>query len=324
MNTFAVDSLAAKDRRLERRLSNPTSQPGDLLPLIRSQLVGLGYAKVDPRSSALDAVEETTWLDHGFSKCGPLWRAEPWLPEWLDHHGTPPDAAAASGIRRQRDWSLTADSFYTRAMGHQTAKNPGQVAAIRAANILGPGETLICVLPTGSGKTDVVLTRARLREPRQSVIIVPTVSLALDLERRVTKPGDRAVAYHGGLSESEKHRIRSEFGHGDQALLITSPEAACTSLSGPLKASAKSGRLDLIAIDEAHTVTGWGDDFRPAFHMFAGLRRELLEIAPEGSKPSTILLTGTLDTYGFESLQRLFGGSQNQLLSAQVTRPKST
>ena len=77
-------------------MSNSSAQQGDVLPLLRAQLVSSGYAMVDPRSSALDAISDAMWLEYGFSKSGPFWRADPWLPEWLDHHGTPPDEAAAS------------------------------------------------------------------------------------------------------------------------------------------------------------------------------------------------------------------------------------
>ena len=107
-----------------------------------------------------------------------------------------------------------------------------------------------------------------------------------------------------------------------QWLVITSPEAACTVLARPLEASAAEGRLDLFAIDEAHIVAEWGDAFRPAFQTLAGLRRRLIDRAPAGRRPVTVMLTATLDDYGLQTLRRLFPGDRDLSISAQVTRPE--
>ncbi|MBW4717517.1 DEAD/DEAH box helicase [Saccharothrix sp. SC076] len=202
--------------------------------------------------------------------------------------------------------------------------SPGQKAAVRALRIAEPGDALICVLPTGSGKTDVVLARALAARPRQTCLIVPTVALALDLEQRVRNlTGDTATyVYHGELTQEAKEGFARRVRDGTQWLVITSPEAACTTLARPLEAAAAAGRLDLIAIDEAHMVAEWGDDFRPAFHSLAGLRRRLVDLAPATGRPVTAMLTATLDDYGLETLRRLFPGERELLVSAQVTRPE--
>jgi ATP-dependent DNA helicase RecQ len=162
------------------------------------------------------------------------------------------------------------------------------------------------------------------KRPRQSIIIVPTVSLALDLERRVQglAQSEQPVAYHGGLSAEAKRSFADRVASGDQWITVTSPEAACTALAIPLERCAAEGRLDLIVVDEAHIVAGWGDDFRPAFHAFAGFRSRLVEISPHDRAPSTVLLTGTLDSYGYATLKRLFPGNHELFVTDQVTRPE--
>ncbi len=154
---------------------------------------------------------------------------------------------------------------------------------------------------------------------------MPTVALALDLERRVqelTGQHDTTFAYHGGLSDEKKAELTERFREGAQWLIISSPEAVCTRLARPLEASAAEGRLDLLAIDEAHIVAEWGDAFRPAFQTLAGLRRRILSLAPDGQRPVTVMLTATLDDYGLQALRRLFPGDRELLVSAQVTRPE--
>ena len=196
---------------------------------------------------------------------------------------------------------------------------------MRAVSAARGGDAVICVLPTGSGKTDIVLTRAISSRPRQTCLIVPTVALALDLERRVqelTEECNTPFAYHGGLADGKKTELAERFREGAQWLIISSPEAACTVLARPLEASAAEGRLDLLAIDEAHIVAEWGDAFRPAFQTLAGLRRRILDLAPADRRPVTVMLTATLDDYGLEALRRLFPGDRELLVSAQVTRPE--
>ncbi|MGW5054361.1 protein DpdF [Actinokineospora sp. NPDC004072] len=326
MTGIALAELLEHHPRLARRLSTP-GRPRDveLLPLIRSALVARGYGTISADAAELADIPDSRWRSHGFVEVGGRgWKAAPWLPAWLDHHGRAPDEASAQRRPRRPDWRVPADTFYTRAIRRDQYLSPGQKAAVRAVSAAQPGDSVICVLPTGSGKTDAVLTRAIGNRPRQSCLIVPTVALALDLERRVREltAEPTRFAYHGGLPADTKSEIAGRVKDGSQWLVISSPEAACVGLSAPLLEAARNGRLDLLAIDEAHIIAEWGDDFRPAFHQLAGLRRHLVDKSPVDRRPVTAMLTATLDDYGLETLRRLFPGERDLLVSAQVTRPE--
>ncbi|MEV8504468.1 protein DpdF [Actinoplanes sp. NPDC051475] len=320
-----LDELRAHDRRLDRRLATHGST-ADLAVMIRTGLVAAGHAALTLTDTPLEDWKPTVWANHGLLQNGPTLRPAAWKPAWLDHYDTiaPDDAPSRRSLRRF-DADVPADRFYQQTMQHTAAKTVGQRDAVRAAALAGPGDTVICVLPTSSGKSDVVLTRALRHRPRQTVIVVPTVSLALDLERRVQGllGDDRfGYAYFGAADQSDKDRIRAGIAAGSQWLTIAAPEAACTALAAPLIEAAARGSLDLIVVDEAHIVAEWGDAFRPAFQAFAGLRQKLIETAPAGQQPATVLLTGTLDTYGLTTLTRLFPGRQRLLLCGQATRPE--
>jgi len=58
-------------------------------------------------------------------------------------------------------------------------------------------------------------------------------------------------------------------------LAYATPEAACGWLLPTLRSLAARGLLSLVAVDEAHCISLWGHDFRPAFRKLGGLRREL-------------------------------------------------
>lgn len=325
MTVYSLQEIAEACPRLARRLESSASpRPAEILPMIRSVLVARGYQSI-AESPKLSAISTAEWWAHGFAgEKGLRWRAEPWLPRWLGDPGTAPDEEAARRSLRRPNWRLTADAFYASTAKRSDYLNPGQRASIRAVSAARGGDAVICVLPTGSGKTDAILTRAIRSRPRQTCLIVPTVALALDLEQRVRElTGENVLfAYSGGLTEGDKAELVQRVREGSQWLVISSPEAACTVLARPLEASAAEGRLDLFAIDEAHIVAEWGDAFRPAFQTLAGLRRRLLDLAPADRRPVTVMLTATLDDYGLEALRRLFPGQRELLVSAQVTRPE--
>jgi ATP-dependent DNA helicase RecQ len=326
MTAFPLEEIAQACPRLARRLESSAEPcPAEILPLIRAVLVGRGYESI-VGSPELAAIPANQWRAHGFAvQEGQQWHAEPWLPRWLGHQGTAPDEAAAHYSPRRPNWQLSPDIFYTDLAQRKEYLSPGQKASVRAVSAARGGDAVICVLPTGSGKTDIVLTRAMSSRPRQTCLIVPTVALALDLERRVqelTKEPDAIFAYHGGLADGKKAELAERFREGAQWLIISSPEAVCTVLARPLEVSAAEGRLDLFAIDEAHMVAEWGDAFRPAFQTLAGLRRRVLDLAPADRRSVTVMLTATLDDYGLEALRRLFPGDRELLISAQATRPE--
>ena len=85
-----------------------------------------------------------------------------------------------------------ADPFWTAALPDEKYRkyfSIGQRQAARTVVLAPPGSFTTVCLPTGQGKTEVVLAAALLASQNRgtSVVIVPTVVLALDLERRIRK-----------------------------------------------------------------------------------------------------------------------------------------
>ena len=65
----------------------------------------------------------------------------------------------------------------------------------------------------------------------------------------------------------------------------------------------------MLAVDEAHIVASWGDDFRPHFQLLAGLRKRLVEEAQAGGHPParTVLASATITESTLRLLESLFG-----------------
>lgn len=227
-----------------------------------------------------------------------------------------------------------ADPFWEAALGHTRYVSLGQRQAARTVALAPPGSTTIISLPTGQGKTDVVLASILLtasRERSVSVIVVPTVVLALDMERRAREFVDagqlppspsRHFAYTGSLAEDRKKEIRRDIKEGSQNLVFTSPEALVTGLSGALAEAAEAGYLKYLVIDEAHLVEQWGTEFRPEFQTMSAHRMAWMSKAPPGRQPATIAMSATLTDRQVQTLDELFGtpGRETALVWASALR----
>ena len=259
-----------------------------------------------------------------------LLRAKPWAPAWLDDVGEGGvDELVSRGQVLRRDASVPADPFLGRISPEYVRyQSPGQRAAVRSALHLPPGGTLVINLPTGGGKTLGMLAPARFAQPGSlSVIIVPTVALALDQQRRFASEAEdpTPTAYHGGLSGDEKQAFRKRIAEGRQQIVFTNPEAAVASLARHLSSAAAGGRLALFGIDEAHVVAGWGEGFRPQFQALAGLHRHCVETARANNVavPRTVLASATLTADSLRLLRDLFGSAGPFFhLGAPVVRPE--
>ncbi|OOV12021.1 protein DpdF [Deinococcus sp. LM3] len=241
-------------------------------------------------------------------------RAEPWTPPFAG--GADPTAQAMAQHRRGEPVQIPADPLFEEITGFGAYSSAGQQQALRAVWFAAPGATIITVLPTGTGKSAVahVPALSAVRQGRLSVMVVPTVALALDQERALQALALTAnielpavLAFHGGLTAAQRQAYLERIQSGTQGIIITSPEQLVSSLSGAMYRSAEAGQLAYLTLDEAHLATQWGADFRPEFQTIAGLRRALLDAAPPEHRLVTMLLTATLTDADLHTLRGLFG-----------------
>ena len=145
-------------------------------------------------------------------------------------------------------------------------------------------------------------------------MMVPTVMLAIDLERRVRRILEREgtksparYAYAGDMPGEDRRQIIDAIRAGRQRVLIAAPEAIAMSLRNPLGEAAEAGFLTHFVIDEAHLVEQWGNDFRPSFQTIASQRHDWIRKAPAGRAPRTIAMSATLTALQVQTLEALFG-----------------
>ena len=94
----------------------------------------------------------------------------------------------------------------------------------------------------------------------------------------------------------------------------------------PLSNAASQGYLRALVVDEAHLVDAWGANFRADFQLLGGIRTKILENAPDGTRPRTLLLSATFTGTTLDTLQSIFPGDPasggTQLVSSTQLRPE--
>lgn len=259
--------------------------------------------------------------------------ATPWSPDWVEAPDAPlfEDAFAARKVRQ--DMRRPIDPFLANAAnGFDHYLSPGQKEAVRSALLLPRGKTLIVGLPTGSGKSFIAQAPVLARgiEGPVTICVVPTTALAMDQARQTgtmmkarfphgTIP---ALAWHAGLNDEARRAIKTAIRRGQQGILYCSPEAVTGALLPALYDAAEAGLLAYFVIDEAHLLNQWGDGFRPAFQMLAGIRRGLLERCA-GRPFRTILMSATFTPDTLATIDALFGPvSDSQMVATIHLRPE--
>ncbi|MBO3752585.1 DEAD/DEAH box helicase [Streptosporangiaceae bacterium NEAU-GS5] len=229
--------------------------------------------------------------------------------------------------------AVPADPFWAATLGHDSYLSLGQRQAARTAILAPPGTTTLVCLPTGQGKTDVVLAPilANDDQPGVSVVVVPTVALALDMERRfrdvIMRMGHSGspsgcYAYLGGMSDELKISMRDAVRNGQQKVVFASPESVTRGIGAALTVAASRGYLRYVVIDEAHLVEQWGTEFRPDFQALASQRTAWDNAAPAGRRPVTVTMSATLTDDQIRYLTDLLPGSETAVVWASALRPE--
>ena len=214
-----------------------------------------------------------------------------WLPlsDLLTFPPLPPPSGSIRARRPlvERATPRVLDAVARRLFGVPWLR-PEQLTVIRRS--LG-GEALLAVLPTGFGKSLCFQLPAYL-SIGTTFVVSPLKSLMRDQVRGLRQRGLGAGEHiSSDLDPSEKALVLARLRRGRLKMLYLSPERLeIKSFALPLLASLGAAPISLLAVDEAHCVSEWGHDFRPAYLRV----RQMAELMRGSAEPVPVLgLTAT-------------------------------
>jgi ATP-dependent DNA helicase RecQ len=130
------------------------------------------------------------------------------------------------------------------------------------------GKDTFGLMPTGGGKSICFQVPAMMQEGI-CLVISPLVALMKDQVQRLQNLNIKAIALTGGIQSDEMITLLDNCEFGNYKFLYLSPERL---QSDWILERIKNLPINLIAIDEAHCVSQWGHDFRPAYLKIANLK----------------------------------------------------
>ena len=158
---------------------------------------------------------------------------------------------------------------------------------VHQLKVLGPllaGRSVLAVLPTGAGKSLCYQVPALLAAAQGVTLVVsPLISLMQDQVGALRRRGIAAAYLNSQLDADQRRTVEHAVLAGQVALLYCAPERLA-SLARLLVGAAVP--VSLLAVDEAHCIVEWGNDFRPVYRRLGAFRAAF-------GDPPTIALTGS-------------------------------
>jgi len=190
--------------------------------------------------------------------------------------------------------------------GHRKLR-PGQEEVIRS--VLSGRDTL-AVMPTGAGKS-LCYQLPALHLEGTTVVVSPLISLMKDQVDKLGEAGVEAAQVNSSLTESERREHIARVENSESDIVFTTPER----LTDPeFLAKFDGQKVNFMVVDEAHCVSEWGHDFRPAYLGLGAARKAL-------GSPPVLALTATATAEVVADIRKHLSLRSLHVINGGIYRP---
>jgi ATP-dependent DNA helicase RecQ len=172
------------------------------------------------------------------------------------------------------------------------------------------GRDTLAIMPTGSGKSLCYQIPARILEG-MTVVVSPLISLMKDQHEKLNEMGVRAVQVNSSLHAEEERESLAAIAENRCEIVFCTPERL---VMPEFVAVLKEVKIALVVVDEAHCISQWGHDFRPAYLEMAGAIEAL-------GRPPVLALTATATDDVVDDIGRQLSRPRMNVINTGVYRP---
>ena len=167
----------------------------------------------------------------------------------------------------------------------------------------------LALMPTGGGKS-VCFQVPAMATDGICLVVSPLIALIKDQVQNLNSRGIKALAVYSGMSYHQIDIALDNAIYGDFKFLYVSPERLQTQL---FKERVRRMQISYLVVDEAHCISQWGYDFRPAY-------LEIKEIKSIIGDVPTIALTATATKSVAEDIMRILNFAEPNIISSGFER----
>jgi ATP-dependent DNA helicase RecQ len=167
----------------------------------------------------------------------------------------------------------------------------------------------LALLPTGGGKSICYQVPALMQEGI-CLVISPLIALMDDQVRFLKSKGIKSIAITSGMYYNEIDTALTNCIYGGVKFLYLSPERLQNEL---VQTRIKEMNINLITVDEAHCISEWGHNFRPAYRHISEIR----EIIPD---TPVLALSATATSSVIDDIQNNLNFKEHNLIQSSFTR----
>ena len=172
------------------------------------------------------------------------------------------------------------------------------------------GKDTLAIMPTGSGKSLCYQIPARILEG-MTIVVSPLISLMKDQLEKLEEMGIRAVQVNSSLNAGEERYALAAIEQQQCEIVFCTPERL---VSPEFVALLREVKVALVVVDEAHCISQWGHDFRPAYLEMAGTLDAL-------GKPPVLALTATATDEVMDDIGRQLARPRMHVINTGIYRP---
>jgi ATP-dependent DNA helicase RecQ len=183
---------------------------------------------------------------------------------------------------------------------------PGQREILQAVL---QGKNVLGIMPTGAGKSLCYQLPALLL-PKATVVVSPLIALMKDQQEELNDINVDSAKLDSTVSPTESHELLTDIRKGERPIAFLTPER----LEKPeVLEHLRKGGLSLLVIDEAHCISQWGHDFRPAYLYLRDAIQKL-------GGPPVLALTATATTQVIEDIIHQLAIHNAEIIKTAIRR----